>query len=221
MLVAVLSLVLGSVLGLAQVRIKRLLTYSTVSHVGFLLLALTAYSVDGVGAFLFYLVQYSLTSLAALSVLLAFGYAVYGRANQQRAHGTDMELLSELVGRVQSQPLLCLGLTALLFSMAGVPPFVGFFAKQAVLDTSLTAHYAGLGVLAVLVSAISASYYLKLVRLMSFTGVASGDGSGVQPLAAAHTFTVSTVVLLVSTYVLLPSTFLDSTRALAMTISLG
>jgi NADH-ubiquinone oxidoreductase chain 2 len=223
MLMAVLSLVVGSVLGLAQVRVKRLLAYSTISHVGFLLLSLTAFSVDGVGAFLFYLVQYSLTSLAALSLLLAFGYALRGRSSHgmpSRAHQTDLELLSELTGRVATHPLLCLGFAALLFSMAGVPPFVGFFAKQAVLESSLAAHYAGLSVLAVLVSVVSASYYLKVVRLMHFSSTPVLSPS-VQPLAAAHTFTLSTLVLLVSAYALLPSLFLDSTRALALTLLLG
>lgn len=223
-LVAILSLVLGSILGLAQVRIKRLLTYSTVSHVGFLLLALTAYNVDGVGAFLFYLVQYSLTSLATLSVLLAFGYVLRGQPKNNinnQTHQTDVELISELTGQIKSEPLLCLGIAVLLFSIAGVPPFVGFFAKQAVLETSLTAHYAGLAIIAIIVSVVSATYYLKVVRLMYFTSENEKTDNSIQSLAAAHTFMVSILVLLVSIYIVLPSIFLDSTRALAIIITLG
>lgn len=221
MLVAVVSLVLGSVLGLAQARIKRLLTYSTISHIGFLLLTLTAYSVDGVTSFLFYLIQYSLTSLATLSVLLAFGYV------RDRYPLSDLELISQLTGRIATQPLLSLGLASLLFSMAGIPPFIGFFAKQAVLETSLVAHYGGIAVLAILVSVISASYYLKVVRLMSFTSLDVKTPSlsltldtVSQPLAATHTFILSILILIVSLYALLPSTFLDSIRVLALMMAL-
>jgi NADH-ubiquinone oxidoreductase chain 2 len=221
MLVAVLSLVLGSVLGLAQVRVKRLLTYSTVSHVGFMLLALTAFSVDSVSAFLFYLVQYSLTSLGSLSVLLALGYVLRGQGSiPSRTHTTDLELLSELTGRVRSEPMLCLGFAALLFSMAGVPPFAGFFAKQGVLEASLASHYGGLAFLAILASVLSASYYLKVVRLMHFSSIPTG-AAPCPPLTALHTFTLAALILTLTLYMVLPLTFLDSTRALALSVTLG
>lgn len=225
MLVAVLSLIVGSVMGLSQVRVKRLLTYSTISHVGFMLLALGTYGIDAVTSFCFYLVQYSITSLASLMILLAFGYVLRSRTTSHlttRAHTTDVELLSELAGKVYSQPMLCLGMAALLFSMAGVPPFIGFFAKQGVLEASITAEYTGVALLAILASVISASYYLKVVRLMYFsTGTATSDTNTTlqtQPLTAMHTFAMAVMVLVVSLYVLLPSSLLDSTRALALSV---
>jgi len=224
MLVAMLSLIIGSVIGLAQVRIKKLLTYSTISHVGFMLLALGAYSIDAVTSFCFYLAQYSITSLASLMILLAFGYVLRTHSSSSlisRAHTTDLELLSELAGQVTRQPMLCLGMAALLFSMAGVPPFVGFFAKQGVLEASITAEYTGLAFLAILASVVSASYYLKVVRLMYFntnTTTQSSTTITAQPLTSMHTFMMSIMVLVVSLYVLLPSSFLDSTRSLALSV---
>lgn len=219
MVVAMLSLSVGSIQGLAQVRIKPLLTYSTISHVGFMLLALGTYGVESVTSFSFYLAQYSVTSLATLMIVLAFGYLIRSQSSSlsSRAHSTDMETLSELTGQVANHPMLCLGLAALLFSMAGVPPFVGFFAKLGVLEASVTAHYTGVAILAILASAISASYYLKVVRLMYFsTGTAPTTGT--LTLTATHTFTVSVMVLAVSLYVLAPTSFLDSTRSLALSV---
>jgi NADH-ubiquinone oxidoreductase chain 2 len=215
-IVAVVSLIIGSVIGLAQVRIKRLLTYSTISHVGFILLALTAYSTDSVASFFFYLAQYSITSLAVLIIVLAFGYVVRGVNPSNRPHTSDMELLSELTGQAKTQPILSLGFAFLLFSIAGVPPFVGFFAKQGVLEASLTANYGGLAVLAIVVSVVSASYYLKVVRLMQFNrNLSTSSVTVYQPLTSMHTFIVSTILIIVTLYILLPSSFLDSTRTLA------
>jgi NADH-ubiquinone oxidoreductase chain 2 len=222
MVVATLSLITGAVLGLAQTRIKRLLTYSTISHVGFMLLALAAFSADAVASFFFYLAQYSITSLASLIILLAFGYVVRGHSfsGSQRAHMFDIELISEFTGVSKSQPYLSLGFTFLLFSIAGVPPFVGFFAKQGVLEASLTAHYGGLAILAIVVSVITASYYLKVVRLMQFnTNTVSNQVE--QPLTAIHTFLVAAIIIPVTFYMFLPSTFLDSTRTLALTFYIG
>lgn len=224
-IVAVLSLVIGSIIGLAQTRVKRLLTYSTISHVGFILLALTAFSVDAVSAFFFYLIQYTFTSLATLSVLLGFGYILRGKISDSflpnRAHATDIELLSELTGQVRIEPILCVGFSILLFSIAGVPPFVGFFAKQGVLETSLSAHFGGLALLAILVSVVSASYYLKVVHLINFSSNYSAIKDINSTLSSTHSFTMSVIIFLISSYMLLPSNFLDSTRSLAITIILS
>jgi len=218
MVVAMLSLAVGSVMGLAQVRVKPLLTYSTISHVGFMLLALGTYGVESVTSFSFYLAQYSITSLATLMIILALGYLIRAQSSLAgRAHSSDMETLSELTGQASQHPMLCLGLAALLFSMAGVPPFMGFFAKLGVLEGSVTAHYTGVAILAILASAISASYYLKVVRLMYFsTGTPASTGT--LTLTATHTFTVAVMVLAISLYVLLPTSFLDSTWSLALSV---
>ena len=220
MTVAVLSLTVGSVMGLSQTRIKPLLTYSTISHVGFMLLALATYDVEAMTWFVLYLTQYSFTSLATLMVVLGFGYTLRGagsalRTSHPHAHATDLESLSELTGVITSQPMLCVGMAVLLFSMAGVPPFVGFIAKQGILEASITADCTGIAIVA---SAISASYYLKVVRLMVFTPqtVSASRVATTVPLTAVHTFSVSVTILVIALWIALPSVILDSIRSLAL-----
>jgi NADH-ubiquinone oxidoreductase chain 2 len=130
------SLVIGTVVGLAQYRIKRLFAYSTISHVGFLLLALGINTEESIESFLFYLVQYTLTNLNAFLVLLAFGYMI----NLSRK-STDIQFIRDLKGQFRSNPLLGLALTISLFSMAGVPPLMGFFGKQMILFSSMHRGY--------------------------------------------------------------------------------
>jgi NADH-ubiquinone oxidoreductase chain 2 len=223
MTVAVLSLTIGSVMGLSQTRIKPLLTYSTISHVGFMLLALATYDVEAMTWFVLYLAQYSFSSLAMLMVVLGFGYTLRGagsalRTSHPHPHATDLESLSELTGVIKTQPMLCVGMTVLLFSMAGVPPFVGFIAKQGILEASITADCTGIAIVAIIASAISASYYLKVVRLMIFTPetntpVITTTGSS---LTAVHTFSISVLILVVGLWIALPSLILDSIRSLVL-----
>lgn len=224
MTVAVLSLTVGSIMGLSQTRIKPLLTYSTISHVGFMLLALATYDVEAMTWFVLYLAQYSFTSLATLMVVLGFGYTLRGagsalRVSHPHAHATDLESLSELTGVITSQPMLCVGMAVLLFSMAGVPPFVGFIAKQGILEASITADCTGIAIVAIVASAISASYYLKVVRLMVFTPQTSAaipQVTATVPLTAVHTFSVSVTILVIALWIALPSVILDSIRSLAL-----
>ena len=204
-----LSLIIGTVLGLSQIKIKRLLAYSSVSHVGFLLLALGIYSQKSIDSFVFYLIQYSVTSLNIFLILLAFGY-LFNRydeikenikynilyyfkkeeginnkekkssfpmplsINEIRNEGLnhfnlDLEYLSELKGLINQNSLLCFSLAICLFSMAGIPPLAGFFSKQLILFSSIENGNYFLSVVAILVSVISASYYLKIINLIFFS----------------------------------------------------
>lgn len=108
---SLLSLIIGTVVGLAQYRIKRLFAYSTVSHVGFLLLALAINSEESIESFVFYLVQYTITNLNAFLVLLAFGYMI-----NLSKKSSDIQFIDELKGQFKSNPLLGLALTVSLFS---------------------------------------------------------------------------------------------------------
>lgn len=110
---------IGTVVGLAQIRIKRLLAYSTISHVGFMLLALAVGGQDSIDAFLFYLIQYSLTSLNSFFILLAFGYLIHNRRSAGDTRNSDVQYISELSGQFRRNPLLALSMTVCLFSMRG------------------------------------------------------------------------------------------------------
>jgi NADH-ubiquinone oxidoreductase chain 2 len=199
---SLLSLIVGTISGLSQHKIKRLLAFSSVSHVGFLLLALSIYSVKSIESFIFYLVQYSITSLNIFLIILAMGYLInrfiyhsaplpphlplfsissshsVNKEGQKGEKGlkfkeTDLNYLSELKGQLNNNYILSFSLAVCLFSMAGVPPLMGFFGKQFVLYSSIEDGNIFLSFVAILVSVISASYYLKIVNY-SFFSTGSG-----------------------------------------------
>jgi NADH-ubiquinone oxidoreductase chain 2 len=211
------SLVIGTVVGLAQYRIKRLFAYSTISHVGFLLLALGINTEESIESFLFYLVQYTLTNLNAFLVLLAFGYMI----NLSRK-STDIQFIRDLKGQFRSNPLLGLALTISLFSMAGVPPLMGFFGKQMILFSSMHRGYNFLSLVAIVVSVISATYYLKIIRVIHFDTPSEVDNR-VTPtreprLTNAHSLAIATLTMVITFYMLNPSRILNSTTLLALTL---
>jgi NADH-ubiquinone oxidoreductase chain 2 len=177
LLSSLLSLILGTIVGLAQTKIKRLLAYSTVSHVGFLLLALAINSEKSIDALIFYLIQYSITSLNTFLIIIAFGYIIYAylsagtgiKLNSNKTKGyvsNDIIFISQLKGQFFYNPLLTLSLVICLFSMAGVPPLIGFFSKQFVLYSAIQNGYNFMAIVAIIVSVISASYYLKIVKVL-------------------------------------------------------
>jgi len=171
---SLLSLIIGTVVGLSQIKIKRLLAFSSVSHVGFLLLALGIYTQKSVDSFLFYLIQYSITSLNIFLIILALGYFmkknIHITRKNENINELDLNYLAELKGQISNNSILIISLAICLFSMAGIPPLIGFFSKQLVLFSSIENGNIFLSVVAILVSVISASYYLKIVQI-SFFGV--------------------------------------------------
>ena len=110
-------MIIGTVVGLAQFRIKRLFAYSTISHVGFMLLALAVSGQESIDAFLFYLIQYSLTSVNSFFILLAFGYLIHNQAGSTQS--SDVQFTSQLSGQFRQNPILALSMIVCLFSMSG------------------------------------------------------------------------------------------------------
>ena len=185
---SLLSLIIGTVVGLAQTRIKRLLAYSTISHIGFILLALSINTEQSIDSLIFYIIQYTITNLNAFLILLALGYTLINKIerldninplnNFNRELGInytkgllresikDIKFIYELKGQFLLNPLLSLSFTICLLSMAGIPPLIGFFSKQFVLYSAIQNGYYFMSILAILVSVISASYYLKIIRVL-------------------------------------------------------
>lgn len=180
-----LSLIIGSVLGLTQFRIKRLFAYSTISHIGFILLALSINSIESIQAFFFYIMQYSVSNLNAFIILLTIGYSFLGwkreRNNQENTSNQDhtekdlkdknlspIQLIHQLKGYFYMNPLLAISLAITLFSFIGVPPLLGFFAKQMILSAALDNGYVFMSLLAILTSVISAVYYLVVIQEIFF-----------------------------------------------------
>jgi NADH-quinone oxidoreductase subunit N len=164
-ILAVLSMAIGNLAAIAQSNIKRMLAYSTISHMGFMLLGLLAGVVQGnrfsapdaYSAAMFYSVVYVLTAAGAFGAVIAMSRA-----------GFEAEELDDYRGLNQRSPWHAFLLLLLMFSLAGVPPTVGFYAKLSVLDAVVKAGQVWLAVVAVIFSLIGAYYYLRVVKLMYF-----------------------------------------------------
>ena len=156
-IMAVLSLAIGNITAIAQTNLKRMLAYSAISHMGFLLLGILSGSSEGYAAAMFYVVVYVLTSLGTFGVMLLLS-----------RDGFEAENLDDYKGLNQRSPWYAAVMLLLMFSMAGVPPVVGFYAKLSVLWAVVEAGYVWLAVVAVLFSLIGAFYYLRIVKLMYF-----------------------------------------------------
>ena len=150
--------------------------YSTISHVGFILLALSVNSVESVQAYIFYIISYSVSNLNAFVILVTIGFSLYLYVYKDENHTDDLidqnnspvQLISQIKGYFYVNPYLALSLTITLFSFAGVPPLIGFFAKQMVLSAALSNGYVFMVLIAILTSVTSAVYYLSIIKNMFF-----------------------------------------------------
>jgi NADH-ubiquinone oxidoreductase chain 2 len=172
---SLLSLIIGTVVGLTQFRIKRLFAYSTISHVGFILLALSISSIESTQAFIFYLIQYSISNLNAFIILITIGFSLYYYVSNNKEYNnlldknnSPIQLISQLKGYFYINPFLSLSLAITIFSFAGIPPLVGFFAKQMVLSAALDNGYIFLSLIAILTSVIGGVYYLNVIKEIFF-----------------------------------------------------
>lgn len=170
-----LSLIVGTVIGLTQFRIKRLLAYSTISHVGFLLLGLSIYSVESIQAFTFYLFQYTITNLNIFFIIIMIGYSLNYYMSEKKEFdnlidktNSPLQLISQLKGYFYINPLLSISFILTIFSFAGIPPLVGFFGKQMILSAALDKGYIFITIIGITTSVISAAYYLNLVKTIFF-----------------------------------------------------
>lgn len=169
------SLIIGTVLGLTQFRIKRLFAYSTISHVGFILLALSISSVESIQAFLFYLTQYTISNLNAFLILvvIGFSYILYTTDNKEHEELLDknnspVQLINQLKGYFFLNPILALSLVITIFSFMGIPPLIGFFGKQMVLSAALDKGFFFLSLVAIITSVIGGVYYLNIIKEIFF-----------------------------------------------------
>lgn len=168
------SVIVGSFAALKQRKLKRLLAYSSVSHVGYLLLAFSANSIEGTQALFFYLVIYMITSLSLWSVILSINTS----RNTERS-----KTLIDFASVSTTNPLI--GLTGMmaLFSLAGVPPLAGFYAKMAVFLSAIGSSLIFVSLIAILCSVVSSVYYIRLIKIMYFEP--KSDVSFVYPVTRA------------------------------------
>jgi NADH-quinone oxidoreductase subunit N len=154
---SVLSMAIGNIIAVAQTNFKRMLAYSTISHVGFILLGILSGTANGFASAMFYTITYAITSSVAFGVLLLL--------NRKDA---EAENIADLSGLNDTNPWHAAMLAIAMFSMAGVPPTVGFYAKLSVLQSVVQIDLVWLAVFAVLFSVIGLFYYLRIIKVMYF-----------------------------------------------------
>ena len=154
---SVASIVIGNIIAIAQTNFKRMLAYSTISHVGFILLGILSGTANGFASAMFYTITYAITASVAFGVLLLL--------NRKDA---EAENIADLSGLNDTNPWHAAMLAIAMFSMAGVPPTVGFYAKLSVLQSVVQIDLIWLAVLAVLFSVIGLFYYLRVIKVMYF-----------------------------------------------------
>jgi NADH-ubiquinone oxidoreductase chain 2 len=276
LLSSLLSLIIGTVVGLNQIKIKRLLAYSTISHIGFLLLALAINSQQSIESFLFYIIQYTITNLNTFLIIIALGYIIHFSLNKSidqinlvssinsstnnsnnslssnknnnkielkdnknltsvksseetKTPSTDISTLSEFTAQFYSNPLLALSLTICLFSMAGIPPLLGFFSKLFVLLSAISNGYYFISIVAIIASVISTSYYIKIIRFIhsapsldisndsSNNNTNNNNSTIIEYLISNfHSFLISIITLSILLFFIKPSLLLNSTQLLSL-----
>jgi NADH-quinone oxidoreductase subunit N len=156
--VAIASMVLGSFAAIGQRNIKRLMAYSSIGHMGFALVGLASGTETGVSGVILYMTIYMVMTLGTFACIMAM----------RRKDGENVENVDDLAGLASTSPFMAVVLTALMFSMAGIPPLAGFFAKYFVFVAAIEAKLYALAIIGVLASVVGAYYYLRIVKLMWF-----------------------------------------------------
>ena len=163
---SVLSLAVGNVAAIAQTNLKRMLAYSTISHVGFILMGFIAGTPQGVSAAMFYTVAYAFMAAAAFGMIILLS-----------REGFEAENIADFKGLNAREPWFALMMLMIMFSMAGVPLFVGFYAKLVVLESVLNAGLVWLAIVGVFFAVIGAFYYLRVIWFMYFAEAQEGEGA--------------------------------------------
>jgi NADH-ubiquinone oxidoreductase chain 2 len=210
-------------MGLVQFRIKRLYAYSTISHLGFILLALLICEMESLIGFVFYLIQYSISNLNAFFILILIGFDKILKKdlnlkNFEKDNNEDLvekenspiQYISQLKGYFHENPILSISLCLSLLSFIGIPPLIGFFAKQMVLGSALKNGYVFISFIAILTSVISAVYYLNIIKIISFDKC-NDSLNIIKPqvlknnniyLSSSYTLMVSIITLIILAFIL-------------------
>ena len=168
--ISVASMVLAAFAAIGQTNVKRLLAYSSIGHVGYALVGLTAGTADGFRGVAAYMAIYLFMTLGTFSIVLVM-----------RRQGRMVEEISDLAGLSRSRPVLAFVMGAMMFSLAGIPPLAGFIGKLFVFRAAVDAGFIVLAVIGVASSVVSAFYYLRVVKVMYFDEPAEALDRGVSP----------------------------------------
>ena len=191
-LLALLSVAIGNVVAIAQDNLKRMLAYSTISHMGFFLFGIISGTDAGYSASLFYVLIYTTMSCAAFGLILHLS-----------SKDTESDQLNDLKGLSKRHPWIALLFLILMFSMAGIPPTAGFFAKLSVIQVLVASHHVWVAIVAVLLAVIGAYYYLRIIKLIYFDAPDSPTAEVVQTDSSGAWQIGSRVVLTINVFIIL------------------
>jgi NADH-quinone oxidoreductase subunit N len=201
--ISILSMALGAFAAIGQTNIKRLMAYSSIGHVGFALVGLAAGTETGVVGVIAYMAIYLIMTLGAFAVILSM-----------RIAGHNVERIADLSGLASTDPVMAFFLAMLMFSLAGIPPLAGFFAKWYVFNAAIQAHLYPLAVIGVLSSAVAAFYYLRIVKIMYFDDPAPAFDKPAPVLRVVLAVTTLLVLFLFA----YPGFFIDGASAAAKSL---
>jgi NADH-quinone oxidoreductase subunit N len=201
--ISLLSMVLGAFAAIGQTNIKRLMAYSAIGHIGFALVGLAAGGEAGVSGVLAYMAIYLVMTLGTFAGILSM-----------RVNGEGVENISDLSGLAKTDGVMAFFLAMMMFSLAGIPPLAGFFAKWYVFNAAIQAGLYWLAVIGVLSSAVAAYYYLRIVKVMYFDEAAPAFD---RPAAAPRAVLAVTGILVLFLFAY-PGVFIDATTAAAQSL---
>jgi NADH-quinone oxidoreductase subunit N len=195
------SMILGSVAAIAQRNMKRLMAYSSIGHVGFALVGLAAGNEAGIRGVAVYMAIYLFMTVGSFAIILAM-----------RVNGRAVEGVEDLAGLSKTNPMLALAMAILMFSMAGIPPLAGFFAKFYVFMAAIEAGLHTLAVIGVLASVVAAFYYLRIIKVMYFDEAADSFD---QPVGRELTSVLWISTVVITVFVLIPGPIVEGATAAA------
>lgn len=224
MVCAILSMTVGAITGLYQQKLKRLLAYSTILNMGYVLIGLISFSIDGLQALFFYLLIYLFTNIGVFTLILA----VKELRNQSGTNQLRSLVYITDLYKLRNHPLLAFSLTIIIASFAGFPPLAGFFAKLYVFFSAIALQYYLLLFVAVILSVISCFYYLRLIKYIYFSPLPSGLHKQEQtnrnatvfimPISFIHSVVISVVVLSLIVFMFYPGPLLTLSLSLALNV---
>jgi NADH-ubiquinone oxidoreductase chain 2 len=202
---------------------------STISHLGFILLALSINTEESLDSFLFYIIQYSITNLNVFLIIIAFNYLLSSLVKNNIVI-KDIKYISELINQYDKNPILTVSFIICLLSMAGIPPFIGFYSKLFVLFSAISISEYFMSIVAIIVSVISAYYYLRIIKVLyteennsSTIKFNNNDNNviaseNISILTNLHSLIIAVLSLFLLLFFLNPVLFITSTRVLSLSI---
>ena len=202
-LISIASMILGALAAIGQRSIKRLMAYSSIGHVGYALIGLAVGTQAGIRGVLVYMLTYVFMSAGVFAVIIAM-----------RRRGRSLELISDLSGLASTDPMLALAMAILMFSMAGIPPFSGFFGKLYVFFPAIQSGYYTLAVIGVLTSVVGAFYYLRVIKVMYFDAAEPAF----DPRAPSVSFVAGVGALVTGLFFVFPGPVVGAAQAAAQVL---